>query len=253
MNLQPNKTNHDTSSAPAPSNNLGSARGRALRSPSTREVLAGVLGSFLVGGLVASIPAQAGTSHLESAGVATGTDDRPMMHAAFYQDYAASDAPTVIISDLETWTEYRKKTDRTYVDEKGETQPLYKLLKPAEGHVYLRVVADVSTDVPRSYETDQLLLVSGPSDTERWESAPLATFDAQGLPQVGVVTAPAEKVELDLLYEVPAGTWHDYYIEIGDRWYGPLDRYLDPVPANEDAADAGPMMEQMRRNEVTNR
>ena len=104
MNLQPNKTNHDTSSAPAPSNNLGSARGRALRSPSTREVLAGVLGSFLVGGLVASIPAQAGTSHLESAGVATGTDDRPMMHAAFYQDYAASDAPTTwqrLLRDLE--------------------------------------------------------------------------------------------------------------------------------------------------------
>ncbi|MEZ4648370.1 MAG: hypothetical protein R3E97_06180 [Candidatus Eisenbacteria bacterium] len=228
------------------------AQRRAHVSPSTRETLIGLLSALFVGGL-ASTSASAEPGQVTDSCARSEPDDRPMMHAAFYQDYASSDAPTVIISDIETWTEFRKKTDRTYVDEKGETQPLYVLLEPSAGHVYLRVVADVSTAAPRSYATDQLLIVSGPDDGERWESAPLATFDAQGLPQVGAVTEPAEKVELDLLYEVPAGAWHDYYIEIGNRSYGPLDRYLDPIPVNEDAADAGPSMDRIPFDELSMR
>lgn len=162
----------------------------------------------------------------------------PMMHAAGGQaESEAPETPTVILSEIETWTEYRHKTDRTYIDEKGETQPLYELLEPASGHVYLRVVADVSSDRPIRFATDELLLVSGPYEDGRWEAAPLATFDALGLPQVGTVTEPAKKTRLDLLYEAPAGSWPHYYIEIGDRWYGPLGRYLDPALENEDATD----------------
>ncbi|MCA9729007.1 MAG: hypothetical protein KC729_15045, partial [Candidatus Eisenbacteria bacterium] len=52
---------------------------------------------------------------------------------------------TVVFSEIEPLHEYRFMTDRTYVDEKGETHPLYEVRKPAKGNIYLHVTADVAT------------------------------------------------------------------------------------------------------------
>lgn len=201
----------------------------------------GALGGCLVAGLTLLLP----------AAVSAGSPvDGPMMHAA---DPGAGHAvdpgtngadheseglgnATVLIPHVETWSEYRHQTDETYVDENGETQPVYRLMKPEEGHTYLRIVVDISTDEPQSHSLDEFLLVSSPTAEDRWVAAPLVAFDEQGLPQIGLVTEPAEKVELDLLYEVPQETWTNFYIEVGDRWYGPLQRYLDQAKADEESA-----------------
>jgi hypothetical protein len=173
----------------------------------------------------------------EAAALRTCAEDGPMMHAST-ESIPANAEPSVLISGVETWSEYRQKTDRTYVDEKGEIQPLYQLLRPEKGHVYLHVVAYVATDSPRSWATDEILVVDSVGAEPEWQAAPLAAFDEQGIVRIGAVTAPSQKVALDLMYEVPAGSWPEFYLKIDDQSYGPFHEYQELAPVAASAASA---------------
>lgn len=204
--------------------------------PSTKERFPGLIGGVI--GWVAVLMVLGSPLAVTNAGAAASqarAEDGPMMHASS-QSTPVNAEPSVSISEVETWDEYRMQTDRTYIDEKGETQPLYQLLRPAKGNVYLHVVVHVATELPRSWATDEILVVDSPGAESERQVAPLVAFDEQGIARVGAVTEPSQKVALYLMYEVPAESWPNFYLRVADRGYGPLREYREPVPAATSAA-----------------